>query len=877
MPASTSPSLPSRGFALASITVVGLLAACGGGGGADTSGSPPVATVPVPAPTYTVGGTIVGLAGPSELKISLNGGMPLALGAAGSFRFANALASGTNYAVTIAAQPEGQTCSVAGGSGVLAADVGNVAIACVTTPPPVVLAMIGGTITGMDPGTTLTLVNNGGTPATYSGSGSFSFTNVQGTAYSLSVARNPAGQWCKVIGGAGIATAATTPVTVNCELAQLVLLAGNGGGPGSADGLGTNTRFTRPMGVVLDSGGNLFVADRGNSTIRKITPAGVVTTFAGTAGQFASVDGMGSAARFGAPMGLAVDTGDNLYVTDGWFNNVRKITPAGMVTTLIDKPTITGALDIPGTFTGFHTLTGIVRDSGGSLYVADSGNHVIRKHAPDGAVTTLAGKEGVCGHVDGMAGVATLCTPTGLALDASGNLVVIDATNQLVRKISSAGTVSTLAGMAGEVGGRDGPGATALFGFASIFNDAGTPLAGIVVEPSGSVLVTDYYNGRVRRIAPNGDVTTAAGLGEGYIDGAAASARFREPTGLALGADGQVYIAEDTHSIRKLAAGQVTTFAGKPLIGDLIDGPGPAAHFNAIAGMAVDSSGNIYVSEFNNSAVRKVTPAGLVAAFAGRTPGSSPGEATPAPDRLNNPNGMAIDRGGNLYVTDRSCVRKIGKDGTITTLAGAPVDSGYADGVGSAARFSILRGLAVDDNGNVFVSDSYTLRKITPNGTVSTIARSGCDHLDGPAGRFCLPDSLAVDRAGNLYFSDVSNLNVRKLSPDGIMSTLAGNTVAHSSPSGSADGQGAAATFSSPGSIALDSAGNLYVADNGNNTVRMITPAGAVSTLVGVVGRSEVHEGPLPALLAAGATLTIGPDDRLYIASANSVLTVKLR
>jgi sugar lactone lactonase YvrE len=874
MLANTSPSLPSRGFVLASIAVVTLLAACGGGGGAAPSGSPPVATVPVPAPTYTVGGTLVGLAGPSELKISLNGGVPLALGASGSFRFANALASGTNYAVTIATQPEGQTCTVAGGSGVLAADVGNIAIACVTTTAPIVLATIGGTITGMDPGTTLTLVNNGSTPATYSGSGSFSFTERQGTAYSLSVARNPAGQWCKVIGGAGIATAATTPVSVNCQSAQLVLLAGSGGGPGSADGLGTNTRFTRPMGLVMDSGGNLFVADRGNGSIRKISPTGIVTTFAGTAGQFASVDGMGSAARFGAPMGLAVDTDDNLYVTDGGFNNVRKITPAGMVTTLVDKPTITGAPDIPNTFTGSPTLTGIVRDAGGSLYVADSGNHVIRKRAPDGAVTTFAGKEGICGHVDGMAGVATLCAPTGLALDASGNLVVIDASNQLVRKISSAGTVSTLAGMAGEFGGRDGPGATALFGFASVYYDAGTPLAGIVAEPSGSVLVTDYYNGRVRRIAADGNVTTAAGLGEGYIDGAAASARFRKPTGLALGADGQVFIAEDTHSIRKLASGQVTTLAGRPLIGALVDGTGSAAYFSNVFGMAVDASGNIYVADFNNNAVRKVSPAGLVTTLAGRTPGSSPGEATSASDRLNNPNGMAIDRAGNLYVTDRSCVRKIGQDGTITTLAGSPIESGYVDGVGSAARFAILMGIAVDDNGNVFVADSYTLRKITPNGSVSTIARSGCDYLDGPAGRFCTVHSLAVDRAGNLYFSDVSNNNIRKLSPDGIMSTLAGNTVAHSSQSGSADGQGAAAAFSSPGSIALDSAGNLYVADSGK--VRMITPAGAVSTLVGVAGRSEVHEGPLPALLD-GATLTVGPDDRLYIGSANSVLTVKVR
>jgi len=846
MRANTSLSFTSRGIAVASIVVVALLAACGGG-----ADSPPAAT-------YTVGGTLVGLAGPSELKISLNGGVPLALGAPGSFRFANALASGTNYAVTIDTQPAGQTCTVTGGSGVLTANVGNIAIACVTTPPTVNLAAIAGTITGMAPGTTLTLVNHGIMPAIYSGSGSFSFTNVQGTAYSLSVARNPAGQWCKVIGGAGIATAATTPVTVNCRSAQLVQLAGSGGGPGSSDGLGTNSRFKRPMGMVVDSSGNLFVADSENATIRKVSQTGVVTTFAGSPGQRESVDGMGSAARFGAPRGLAIDSGDNLYVTDAWFSNVRMITPAGMVTTLVDRATITGHSDINN-----YGLSAIARAADGSLYVALNLTRVIRKRTPDGAVTTLAGKEGICGHVDGTADVATLCAVTGMALDASGNLVVIDAGNQLVRKVSSTGTVSTLAGMAGEFGGRDGPGATALFGFGANQDDYGTPLAGIVVEPSGSVLVADYFNGRVRRIAADGNVTTAAGLGAGYIDGAAESARFTRPTGLAMGADGQVFIAEDSNMIRKLASGQVTTFAGKRLVVGFADGAGSAAQFRTIDGMAVDASGNIYVSDRNNNAVRKVSPQGLVTTLARNS-----GEITTALDDLNNPSGMAIDRDGNLYVTDRSCVRKIGKDGTIITLAGSPVDSGHVDAVGIEARFHMPRGLAVDDNGNVFVAEAAYLRKITPNGTVSTIA-----HRAGPAGEFGVVNGLAVDRAGNLYFSDWSNNNIRKLSPDGIMSTLAGSTVRYS-PGGSADGQGTAASFSSVGSIALDSEGNLYVADG--DRVRMITPAGAVSTLLGVEGHFEVHEGPLPARLA-GAVLTVGPDDQLYISSANGVLTVKLR
>ncbi|WP_379786159.1 hypothetical protein [Massilia niabensis] len=859
-----------------------LLAACGGGGGDSSppqgAAIPPVAPAPAPGASYGVGGSLGGLAAGSELKVALNGGLPLVLGQSGAFSFPNSLASGTTYAVTIAAQPAGQTCTIAGGSGsgTLAANVGNVAITCETTPPVVTLATIGGSIAGLEAGATLSLVNNGGTPVAYNTSGSFSFSNLQGAPYSLSVARQPAGQWCKVTGSAGIATEATTPVTVNCQSAQLVLLAGNGGGPGSANGAGTNARFTRPMGVVLDSAGNLFVADRDNSVIRKITPAGVVSTFVGSTGQFASVDGAGNAARFGSPLGLAIDPDDNLYVTDAWFNKLRKITPAGMVSTLADKPTMTGAPDVPATDTSWHLLAGIVRDAAGNLYVANSGNNVIRKRAPDGTVTTLTGRHNVCGHADGAAGAATFCGPTGIALDASGNLIVIDVDNQLVRKVSPQGAVTTLAGVPGQAGGRDGPGATATFGFPHFFYDARLPLPGIVVEPSGSVLLADYYNGRLRRIGPNGDVTAAAGLGEGYIDGDAANARFRNPTGIVLGAGGQVFIAEDTHVIRKLASGQVSTFAGKPLIGDQIDGVGRAAYFSNILGLAVDASGNIFVADENNHAIRKVTQAGLVTTFAGRANRTIKIEAGPAPDQVVNPNGIAIDRAGNLYVIDRSCVRKIAPDGSVTILAGSFVDSGYVDAAGATARFSMLSAIAVDDKGNVFVKDSYTFRKISPDGSVSTVARSGCGYRDGPQGEFCNVNGMVLDRAGNLYFSDSSNRNIRKLSPDGIMSTLAGNMVANSSRSGSADGQGAAAEFSSPGSLAIDSAGNLYVADGGNYTVRMITPAGAVSTLVGTVGRYEVHEGPLPAMIA-GAVLAIGPDDRLYIGSANAVLTINLK
>ena len=384
--------------------------AAGGGGSAPT---------PAPAAAaFTVGGTLSGLTGAAPVKLALNGGAPLPLGATGSFMFATALPSGSNYAVTIDTQPAGQTCTITNGSGVLAANVTGVTVACAANAPVVTLATISGTIAGMTPGATLLLANRDSAPVAYAGSGSFTFNNVQGAAYALAVVRHPAGQWCVVTGGAGIATASTTPVMVTCRAAQLVMLAGLGGGPGSSDGIGTNTRFNRPMGMVFDRAGNLFIADKNNNVIRKITPGAVATTFAGTAGSAASVDGTGAAARFSFPVGMAIDASDNLYVTDSVSNDLRKISPAGVVTTLADEVAITGAPDLASTATRLHRLDGIAIDGAGNQYVADNSYHIIRKRTPGGVITTFAGRAGVCGAVDG-APAAWRSMPTAICLSST--------------------------------------------------------------------------------------------------------------------------------------------------------------------------------------------------------------------------------------------------------------------------------------------------------------------------------------------------------------------------------------------------------------------------------------------------------------------------
>jgi NHL repeat len=211
-------------------------------------------------------------------------------------------------------------------------------------------------------------------------------------------------------------------------------LAGSATAPyGSADGTGSAARFSNPAGVATDSGGNVYVADLGNATIREITPAGVVTTLAGSAGLNGSADGIGSAARFALPAGVATDSGGNVYVAEWSNHTIRKITPAGLVTTLAGSPRISGSVDGTGSAARFNSPTGVATDSGGNVFVADSSNSTIRKITPAGVVTTLAGSAGQSGIADGTGSAARFSGPQGVATDSRGNVFVADTFNNKIR------------------------------------------------------------------------------------------------------------------------------------------------------------------------------------------------------------------------------------------------------------------------------------------------------------------------------------------------------------------------------------------------------------------------------------------------------------
>ena len=328
-------------------------------------------------------------------------------------------------------------------------------------------------------------------------------------------------------------------------------VAGVAGSCGSTDATGTAARFCLPTGVAVDSGGNLYVGEEGNQTIRKITAAGAVSTLAGVAGSSGSTDGTGSAARFYDPVGVAVDSTGNVYVADRGNQTIRKITPAGVVSTLAGLAGSPGSADGTGSAARFDHPTSVAVDGSGSVYAADFYNNTIRKITPAGSVSTFAGLAGSTGSTDGTGSAARFFGPVAVAVDGVGNVYVADLGNFTIRKITPASVVSTLAGLPGSAGSADGTGSAARFH---------NPI-GVAADGAGSVYVADYDGQTIRRITPASVATTLAGLpgNAGSADGAGSAARFFNPTGVAVDSGGNVYVADRNNStIRKGAASMLS-------------------------------------------------------------------------------------------------------------------------------------------------------------------------------------------------------------------------------------------------------------------------------------------------------------------------------
>ena len=648
----------------------------------------------------------------------------------------------------------------------------------------------------------------------------------------------------------------------------LRLLAGSGDAPsGIADGPASVARFNTNflkfdafIGTAIDSKGKLFVTDPGNHTIRQVAADGAVSTLAGKAEQPGSTDGAIAQARFRFPSGMAFDKAGNLYVADSGNHCIRKISLDGMVSTVAGKAGAPGTADGPAAKARFHTPTDVKIDAAGNLYVADFENHSIRKITPGGMVSTWAGASGKEGDAEGVARQARFRRPKALAFDPAGNLIVNDAGTMVIRRITPDGHVSTLS-VGPEKFDKNKNVQEIEYG----------EIDGMVADEDGSVYVADRSSGKIRRIKPSGDVESFGLKEKEQI--------FDKPSGLIFSRRGEIFICQQDGNIIKINDKGVLMPLSGPTYGTgTTDGPALEARFWLPIAITADRSGNLYLTDFSHS-IRKISNTGMVSTIAGMADqtGSNDGAGNEA--RFNTPSAVQVDSKGNLFVSDRKnhTIRKINTAGVVTTFAGKAGEAGGVDGRGTAARFNFPMGLALDKHDNVYVADNGNtqIRKINPDGVVTTLMgkqETSYKPRDGgkSTGRFVDPIALAIDAGGNLYVTD--RTFIRKITPDGKLTTIAGNKA----QAGFVGPHSTQDIYGVSWGITLDHAGNLLVSDYDNDVIRRISPKGKMTTVAGVVGYRRIQIGSLPGRLYRPTGITMVDKNNFAIISGDNVLMMTL-
>jgi uncharacterized protein (TIGR03437 family) len=587
------------------------------------------------------------------------------------------------------------------------------------------------------------------------------------------------------------------------------------GGPATA------AELNAPTSLAFDSAGNAYIGDYINRLVRKVSPRGVISTVAGGGGTpYPDQDGIAAtSAAIEPPFGVAVDHQGTVYFSEA--DRVRKFSSNGVIQTAAGNGTRGYSGDGgPATSAQVNFPYGLVFDGAGNLYISDSSNNVIRKVTPAGTISTLVTPQ--------------LANPAGLAMDAAGNLYIAvqgsrfsaSTNNNSILKVSPGGTVTTVAGNG--TGGFSGDGGPA----------TGAELdgpSGVAVDAQGNLYIADTLNNRVRKVTPDGTISTVAGNGTSLFSGdggPAVAAQLSGPQGLALDAGGDLFIADTGNNVvRKVSAGgTITTVAGNGTAGFSGDGgEATAAQLNGPAGVAVDSNGNVFISDTANERVRKVSANGVITTYAGN--GSSPpasmnpitvGDGGPAISaELSTPLGLALDAAGNLYIADSqdNAIRKVATNGIISTVGSGGSTQGNPNNPTS---------VAIDSSGNLFV---------TTNGV--SIQKSA----QGTAGEIIYVAGLAVtvDSSGNIFVSGECITGIDKVLPSGADNAIAGSCSLNTEYAGDGGpalgaqfGSGVETAVVGPQGIAVDGAGNVYVADTGNNAIRVLKPTNK-SALIGAV------------------------------------------
>jgi uncharacterized protein (TIGR03437 family) len=701
-----------------------------------------------------------------------------------------------------------------------------------------------------------------------------SLTSAPSLAYTASVVSNPAG-WLAVLPAngstngdplsvlvqtgqlaAGTYTGTVTVVSNSAQNANLTIpvvlavvaappgmtaalvttLAGGAQPPTSAPG----TSVSVPVSfVAVAPDGTVYFTSYNLKSVFKLDRSGVVTRFAGAGDYGFSGDG-GAAigARLSFPNGLAIDSAGNVLIADSNNQRIRRVDPNGVISTIAGNGTCTDSGDGgPATSAGLCYPVAVSLDAKNNVYITERARHRIRKVVPDGTISTVAGNGSPGYSGDGArAANAQLDSPMGTAIDSSGYLFIADANNRRVRRVAPDGTVTTVAGTGTCCSSGDGGlAASAQLNYPS----------GVAVDASGKLYIADSGDNRVRVVTPDSRIASFAGVG-GFVgfagdDGPAAKARLCGPASVSLDSTGNVYIADACNQrVRKVSpAGTINTVAGgRSQDGDLA----PFAGLNSPSAVARDrATGDLYVVERLNHRVRKIAPDGSVATIAGTGISGFSGDGGPAVNaQLDGPCALAVDYAGNIFVADCNTnrIRKV-TGGAITTVAGNGT-SGYSGdrGPATSASFTWASSLAVDAAGNLYIADTnnHRIRRVAPDGTITTVAGNGAIAYsgdNGPATTAALnwPRGVAADSSGVLYIADTNNQRIRRVSLDGTITTVAGTGSCCSSGDGVL---ATAAVLSYPLGVAVDPFGNLFIADTGGQRVREVTTDGMIATVAGV-------------------------------------------
>jgi sugar lactone lactonase YvrE len=645
----------------------------------------------------------------------------------------------------------------------------------------------------------------------------------------------------------------------------LTLVAGNGIAGESGDGVSggaANAELRGPVGVAVDASGNVYIAEIGGCVVRKVDTTNTITTIAGSPGScgYGGDGGSGTSAKLNGPRGIAMDTAGNLYIADTSNCRVRKLV---LSTNIISTYAGNGTCSFLGdggaaASAELSSPSGVAVDSAGDLFIADFNNYRIREVTiSNGNINTVAGTGGDADTGDGMAATSAAIGQVyqGVAVNSAGTLVTItDFNHAVIRQFTVGGDINTVAGTG--VGGFSGDGGPA---DAARFNG---PLA-VVVNSSGLIYVADQNNNRIRAFTVAGipntaTINTTAGNGNAtyptLVTGVAPSGMvLNNPYDVLVDPSGNIFVSDNGNCMvfeQVKSSGLVNIFAGSAASGATagtcgfsgVGGPATSAELGNVAGIARDSTGNMYIADVSNCVVWQVSATnGDISVFAGANPRSCgfSGDGGPATSaRLNAPEGLFMDTKSNLYIADSSNerIREVSA-GIINTIAGNGVPGYLGDGTPATdAELSDPGGVAVDSAGNVYIADynNCLIREVTAaNGVINSIAGTGACSFNGDGlaieREINHPDRVTLDANGNLFIADDFGQRVRWVNPTGIMTTIAGNGNA------GFNGDGNLATTSELNyivGIAQDALGDYLIADQNNHRIRRVSTFSALNASV---------------------------------------------